>query len=263
MNVINQKITIASVSLDRLVTTELFYPTYFDPTRSYPLLILNDGQDAETLDLITILNDLWKLNLCAPFIIAAPHTNNRMQEYGVVGIHDFKGRGSLAKEYSDFVISELIPFTNKYLKTENFESISISGFSLGGLSAFDIGWRNPNVFSHIAACSGSFWWRIKDLKDDYTDNDRIMHQVVKSTSSKPQLKIMLTCGSLDEKADRNKNGVIDSIDDTLDLITELENKGFRKADDLIFELVIGGKHTQETYGMMLAAFMKWALPRKH
>lgn len=256
MKVINQKFTITSISLEREVVSDLYYPENFNPNLPYPLLILNDGQDTEALDLKIILSDLWKMKLCCPFIVVAPHTTNRMHEYGVAGIPDFKGRGSKAIEYSKFVVEELIVQTKHHLKTTNIQEFSIAGFSLGALSAFDIAWNHSHIFSNVGACSGSFWWRKKDLADNYTDADRIMHSVVKATLVKPKLCIMLQCGSLDEKADRNNNGVIDSIDDTLDLITELENHGFVKDEDLHFELIIGGRHTQETYTIMLANFMK-------
>lgn len=261
MKVVNQKISIVSIPLKRTVIADILLPHDYDPTGSYPLLILNDGQDAEQLDLKTIVNDLWNLNLCKPFIAVAPHTTNRLHEYGVSSNADFKGRGSLAGEYSQFVTDELIPFTRNHLKTKEFVSISIAGFSLGGLSAFDIAWNNPGTFDAVAACSGSFWWRQKDLDEGYTDDDRIMHKVVRNTHSKPPLKITLTCGTLDEKADRNNNGIIDSVDDTMDLKNELEKKGFIAGQDLTFNLVIGGRHTQETYGIMLADFMKQSYPK--
>ena len=40
----------------------------------------------------------------------------------------------------------------------------------------------------------------------------------------PGLKFFFQCGNMDETMDRNKNGIIDSIDDTLDLIQANWNK---------------------------------------
>ena len=64
---------------------------------------------------------------------------------------------------------------------------------------------------------------------------------IKKGSFSPQLKFFFECGALDEKADRNNNGVIDAIDDTLDLIKELKKKGYTKNEIKYLQLV-DGKH---------------------
>ena len=43
------------------------------------------------------------------------------------------------------------------------------------------------------------------------------------------MKFYFECGTADESADRNQNGVIDSIDDTKDLISTLIEKGYESA----------------------------------
>src|SRR6185295_18081017 len=93
---------------------------------------------------------------------------------------------------------------------------AIAGFSLGGLSAFDIGWSHPEWFQRIGVFSGSLWWRTRAYEDGYNETrHRIMHNVVRSSTYKKGLKFWFQAGTLDETADRNQNGVIDSIDDTL------------------------------------------------
>ena len=92
----------------------------------------------------------------------------------------------------------------------------------------DIAWNNPQLFDKVGVFSGSFWWRSKELGKGYTDNDRIMHNIIRNTAAKPDLKFWLQTGTKDETADRNKNGIIDSIDDTVDLIKELESKGYTR-----------------------------------
>ena len=54
-----------------------------------------------------------------------------------------------------------------------------------------------------------------------------MHKLIREGDYKPGLQFYFTTGSLDEKMDRNNNGIIDSIDDTLGLIEELEKKGYQ------------------------------------
>ena len=48
------------------------------------------------------------------------------------------------------------------------------------------------------------------------------------------MKFFFECGTADEKEDRNENGVIDSIDDTLDLIATLKNKGYDSGKDISY-----------------------------
>ena len=240
------------------VLVDVILPVGFDPNISYPLLVLNDGQDMHGMNMDLILAEVWKKKVCKPFVLFAPHAYDRMQTYGVAGIPDFKGRGSLAKDYTAFLLDVMIPELMRRLKIKTFEERVIGGFSLGALSAFDIAWNNPGAFSKVLACSASFWWRKKDLKDNYTDADRIMHEVIRKSMQKPPLAIWLACGTLDETSDRNNNGIIDSIDDTLDLVKELETIGFVKGEDLSYNEMIGGRHSLETYGVVLPYFLHWA-----
>jgi hypothetical protein len=61
---------------------------------------------------------------------------------------------------------------------------------------------------------------------------------------------------LDEKLDRNNNGIIDSIDDATDLIAELKKKGY--SDDAIRYLEMeDGKHDVQTWAEAFPEFLKW------
>lgn len=257
----SETLVLASEHLSEKFTLEIFYPPAFGVNKEYPLLLLNDGQDAAGIELARILSDVYKYNVAKNAVVVAIHAVDRMQTYGVASELDYKKRGSKAKAYTHFVIHECLPFILAQTGLKSFSEQAIAGFSLGGLSAFDIAWHNPQVFSKVMACSASFWWRTKDLKDGYTDKDRIMHAIVRKTKTKPALKIWLQCGTLDEKEDRNNNGVIDSIDDMLDLVSELKQVGFVEREDLVHHEVIGGRHTLETYGMVIPYFLNWAWPK--
>src|SRR5690606_20566673 len=124
-----------------------------------------------------------------------------------------------AGRYSDFIIQEFLPrLARAYGIDEHFNK-AFAGFSLGGLSALDLAWNYPDIFSKTGIFSGSLWWRSKSLLENYDDHtDRIMHQRIKNGRQKPGLKFFFECGTRDEMCDRNGNGIIDAIDDTLDLI---------------------------------------------
>jgi hypothetical protein len=64
-------------------------------------------------------------------------------------------------------------------------------------------------------------------------------------------------GTQDETSDRNKNGVIDAIDDTLDLIATLREIGCSEEDLSYLELE-GGRHEPATWAQVMPDFLRWA-----
>jgi hypothetical protein len=85
-----------------------------------------------------------------------------------------------------------------------------------------------------------------------------MHQEIRHGKKKENLKFWLQTGALDEMGDRNKNGIIDSIDDTLDLIAELTKKGYRPFHDIQYYEMKDGKHNLETWAEAMPVFLQWA-----
>lgn len=251
-----KKINIASQFLSRDVSCSLFIPEAEGP---FSLLVLNDGQEAEALNLLDTLERLYTQYKIKPVVIAAVHAGaDRLQEYGTAGQPDFKGRGLKADAYSSFVIKELLPLIREEAGVTAFEIKAIAGFSLGGLSALDIAWNNSAYFDKAGIFSGSLWWRRKDLHEGYTDDDRIMHRIVRESAEKPELKFWFQTGTSDEKADRNKNGIIDSIDDTVDLIRDLEHKGYIRPADIAYLEMVGGEHHITTWAKAFPKFLCWA-----
>jgi enterochelin esterase-like enzyme len=131
---------------------------------------------------------------------------------------------------------------------------------MGGLSALDIAWNHPDLFEKVGAFSGSFWWRKRNSHSMfYSDHrDRLMHQEIRHGKKKENLKFWLQTGALDEIGDRNKNGIIDSIDDTLDLIAELTKKGYRPFHDIQYVEMKEGRHNLETWAEAMPIFLHWA-----
>lgn len=255
--------TLDSRYLKRAVELEIFMPENLLGNGKLNLLLFNDGQDAEALQLQDTLSQLYnKGKIEALAIVAIKASKDRLDEYGVAGRPDYMGRGSQAKAYTKFVVKELMPFLEDTISLPINGSKAFAGCSLGGLSAFDVAWNNPGVFNAVGVFSGSFWWRQKDLKDGYTDNDRIAHQLVRETDAKRALKFWLMTGTEDEKTDRNHNFIIDSIDDTVDLIKELVKKGYNRPQDISYFEMVGGRHNTHTWAKALPAFLVWAFARK-
>ncbi|RZK65388.1 MAG: esterase family protein [Pedobacter sp.] len=250
---------IPSAYLKREVEIDIYAPEGILGNEKIELLLLNDGQDVAKMDFKKILENAHHNKRNHRLIVVAINASeDRLMEYGVAGVPDFKGRGAKANLYNDFIVKELLPFVKKKIAMPITGKVAFGGFSLGGLSAFDIAWNNPSVFDAIGVFSGAFWWRKKDLADGYTDADRIMHALIESTSTKPDMKFWLMTGTEDEKADRNKNLIIDSIDDTIDVVKSLMKKGYQRPENIFYYEKVGGKHDVPTWESVMPAFLDWA-----
>jgi enterochelin esterase-like enzyme len=248
-----------SAFLDRVVKLDAYLPIMHHPANGMSLLIVNDGQDLPKMPFAPIIDDLLKNDLINPIMVVGIHCNeDRKLEYGTADLLDFMNRGARARYHRKFVIKELLPLVRNRFHPFDFTDISFAGFSLGGLSALDITWKHPEIFSKVGVFSGSLWWRLRDLNDGYEEEtDRIMHKLVREGTYAPHLKFFFETGTLDEKMDRNHNGIIDSIDDTLDLIKELEVKGYNKDTDIHYLELADGKHDVPTWARAFPDFLKW------
>jgi enterochelin esterase-like enzyme len=261
-NIYLEQKKIRSFYLKRQVVVDFYLPSNSEPGE-LSLLFINDGQDLGKMGFKNILDELMTTSQISPLLAVGIHAGERFSEYGTAGIPDYKKRGEKALAYQQFLIKELLPNVHIRYKIESFKSQGIAGFSLGGLSAFDIAWDNPEIFSIVGAFSASFWWRAKDLEDGYNeDTDRIMHQKIKTGTFHPGQRFYFTTGSLDETADRNNNGVIDSIDDTMAIISELQHLGYNKERDTRYINYEDGKHDVETWAKAMPVFLLWAWGRK-
>lgn len=298
--VVHHDTTLYSTHLHRKIVLDIVLPPHYNPSgQPCKVLYMNDGQDLRSLHLTKVLDTIYQHPSIEPFIVVAIHCGERIQEYGTASQPDYKNRGARAGTYTRFVLEELMPHIQQTYRVKTGpENTVFCGFSLGGLSAFDIVWHHPHLFGKVGAFSGSFWWRQKAYENHYDDhNDRIMHRLVRessvsglqravgsgqSTVGSPQFAVddsspistpkpqtpnpkpqfWLQTGTEDEKDDRNHNGIIDSIEDTLDLIAELERKGFRWGSDIRYVEVKGGHHDQATWSAIMPDFLTWAFSNK-
>ncbi len=252
--------TIISDALDREVLIDLYIPVTPSFSKEVSLLLINDGQDLVTMQFEDILEQLYEDGEIRNLLCVGIHcSKDRKNEYGTAKVLDYKGRGARAVLYNQFIFEELIPLLRTTLPVSTFKEKAFAGFSLGGLSALDMVWNYPHEFTKAGVFSGSMWWRDKDQNDpDFNeDTDRIMHRQIREGGYYPWLQFYFEVGTLDEVADRNNNGVIDSIDDTLSLIDELEKKGYARGKDIRFVELKDGKHDVPTWAVAFPEFLKW------
>jgi enterochelin esterase-like enzyme len=249
-----------SVWLQREVRFDCYLPHPVADPSGMSLLLINDGQNMEELGLEAMLEKSYTARAIAPLFCVAIHAGEeRKMEYGVAGKPDYLGRGNKATAYTSFIKEELLPFISKQYRVGSFREKAFAGFSLGGLSALDIVWNNPSEFTKAGIFSGSLWWRDIDQSDEEYDDDkhRIMHQQIRKSNYRPGLSFFFQCGNKDETKDRNQNGIIDSIDDTLDMISELEKKGYDKQKDIYYLEMPEGKHDISTWALAMPVFLQW------
>ncbi len=259
-NILQEGMVLRSRFLERSVQVDLYLPDWVTEMREVSLLLINDGQDLVRMGLAAILANLYKAGRLSPLLCVGIHAGpERKVEYGTAVMVDYQGWGAKAGAYTQFIFEELIPAVRSRYHAPEFREKAFAGFSLGALSALDIVWHYPREFSRAGLFSGSFWWRKVD-KDDpgYLDErDRIMHAEVRNGSYYPWLKFFFECGTEDERADRNHNGIIDSIDDTLDLVGELAAKGYDLQRDVRYLEIAGGRHDVATWAQAMPEFLLW------
>lgn len=251
-----------SLFLQRGVRLNVFVPSNYDKKKgkSYPIIFFNDGQDMAALEMETTLNRLIQNRKIRPAIIVTIHAGNRMHEYGTVTLKDYQNRGHLSESYQQFVMEELVPFmASNYRISQKTRDHILAGFSLSGLSAMETVWRHPAYFGKVGVFSGSFWWRFQPFKESDPDADRVMHHIIAQSDYRKGMQFWLQTGTKDETDDRNNNGVIDAIDDTRDLIMELEKLGYQEGQDIRYVEVVDGEHNQKTWGKVMPDFLSWAI----
>ena len=242
----------------------VYLPPRYDVRRPrvYPLLLALDGQTMPQWRLAETLDELVTAGQIEPVVVAAvPASAERLDEYGTAGELDFAGRGRKAKAFQELLAGVVLPaLREQYHVAGDAARTGIFGASLGGLCAFDAAWRRPRLFGIAGVFSGSLWWRADNSSVAAQQASRIVHRHVRAAVAKPALRLWLEAGTRDETADRDGNGVIDAVQDTLELMDELEAKGYRRGEDLAYHQIEGGEHHEATWARALPEFLRWALP---
>lgn len=253
--------TITSRYLSREVILDFFIPEH---NGSLGLLLMNDGQDADALQLKNELEKFLKNQPERALLTVGIHAADRLHEYGTTYSADYLKRGKGAAVYHKFVLSELLPLIyNTFEITSDKSKRAVMGFSMGALSAFDLVYQNPTVFGLAGCFSGSFWWRKKAYFRGFDEKkDRIVHRMVRKQGYKPGLRFWFMAGTMEEEDDRNNNGIIDVIDDQLDLIAQLCCTGYRPYYDIHYLEIENGQHNQDTWRMGIQNFLEWGFCKK-
>ncbi|WP_165782478.1 alpha/beta hydrolase [Solilutibacter silvestris] len=254
----------------------------------YPTLYVNDGQDMEAVGLQATLDDLYRHHDIRPMIVVAiDMPQDRMAGYGVsdrakgVSIAaptKYGAVGANAQAYSQWLVQSLVPYVDAHWQTRrDADSRWLLGWSLGAINAFSVGWQYPETFGKVGAFSPSFWLSTDSSDAKAVRATRIAHALVETAPPPAYSRFFFAAGDAEEKNDRDGNGIIDVIDDLLDLMNGWTSgdgrthKGLAQlgysinsdygahADDsaAVFYRLPGGEHNQKSWARMLPAFLQW------
>ncbi len=260
-----ESLPVVSHYLSNARTLNFYLPPNYasQPQRQYKVLYVNDGQDLPAMGLEQGLNVLYAEGELEPIIVVGiPASDDRGGEYGTGSIKDVDGAGARAQEYVDFLLQEVMPLAESHYRIlPGPQNTALIGWSLGGLTAFYVGWNYPDQVGITGAFSGSFWWRtninsLQDLLDS-----RVAQKMVRESTANPPLRMWFSAGTGEfPYQDRDKNGIVDMVQDTTDLVAELAQKGYQAGTDYKYEQIDGGTHDQATWAKVIPDFLRWAFP---
>jgi len=246
----------------RILSVYLPANYYTQPQQHFKVLYSNDGQDLPLMALEQYLNGFYESGQMEQIIVVGiPANDNRTNEFGTGTITNADGMGADAQYYLNFLFKEVIPLINsKYRTLTGPENTGFMGWSLGGLTAFYAAWQHPEVFGIVGSISGSFWWRTNINSLQELLNSRVIQKMVRESTTHPALRMWFSAGTNEDINDRDKNGIIDMVQDTTDLLSELTKKGYQSGIDFVYEQVEGGTHEQSSFAKVLPDFLRWAFP---
>lgn len=269
-------------------------PGYGRAIHRYRVLYANDGQDMDAVGLQPTLARLYRAHAIEPVIVVAVDMlADRAGGYGlsdrgtsrsIVGGSRIGPIGTRAQDYSAWVATALVPYVDRHYRTRRTpQGRTMLGWSLGALNAFNLGWQYPDVFGRVGAFSPSFWLAADRASAAAVQHTRLAQSMVDRGGKRAGLKMWFAVGTAEESADRDGDGINDTVDDVRDLLLgyrgadgfrlrglkqlgysidmDYVEKPSRHADAALF-LLQGGVHNQASWKQMLPVFLRWAYGRR-
>lgn len=131
---------------ERYVTVYL-PPDYYSSDRSYPVVYFLHGYTLSVFEIVNyapdILNSYFKKNPEEAFILVGIDGRNK---YG----GSFWVNSPITGNWADHAVKEVPSLINAHYRTKTGpENTGISGFSMGGFAAINLGMLHPDLFGHI------------------------------------------------------------------------------------------------------------------
>ncbi|MDR3740513.1 MAG: alpha/beta hydrolase-fold protein [Terracidiphilus sp.] len=229
-------------------------PGYDDePTRSYPVLYMHDGQNLFDPRTSFIPGRTWQMMEHAdaaihagevePLVIVGIYNtgDRRLAEYTFV--REPERGGGEADHYGLMLTRELLPFiAERYRVRTDRISTGLGGSSLGGLVTLFLGLRHPQHFGKLAVLSPSVWWNHKSILG-------FVNEHAPQVWERPSL--WLDVG--------DKEGAR-TVHDTEQLARRLRANGWCPGDTLHFERIHGGTHDEASWAARVRPMLRFLFP---
>jgi predicted alpha/beta superfamily hydrolase len=201
-----------------------------NPSKSYPVLYMHDGQNLIDPKISYAGKD-WQVDETVTRLIK----EYKIKEVIVVGIYN---TGDRLEEYSDtekgekylkFLIEELKAFVDsKYKTLPDPNNTAIMGSSMGGLASFLAAWKHPEVFSMAGCMSSSF----------YYNDDKVFKMLDEYSGPKKHIKFYI---------DHGEDGLVRGQK----MFCKLTQMGYIIGTDLDYYFAPGAEHNESEWAKRL------------
>lgn len=158
--------TMHSAVLNEQRTLNIYLPSDYDSTQTYPVLYLLDGSMDEDFIHIVGLTQFFNMMYTMPSCIVVGIANvDRKRDFtfhtDIPSLKETYPTTGKSAAFIRFLEEELQPFVQKNYRTNDTKYLI--GQSLGGLLATEILLKKPSLFTHYFIVSPSLWWDDESL----------------------------------------------------------------------------------------------------
>ncbi len=229
-------------------------PGYDDhPSRHYPVLYLQDGQNLFDPATSFVAGRTWQVREAAdaaivagevePLIIVGIYNtgDRRLAEYTPVA--DWRMGGGEAASYGLLLTRELMPWiAQQYRVRGDRASTGLGGSSLGGLVSLYLGLEYAHLFGRLAILSPSVWWNRRNIL-------AFVHRRAEEIETRP--RIWLDAGDHEGRM---------TLRDAESLARRLLKEGWRDGETLHFERIDGGTHDEASWARRVRPLLRFLFP---
>ena len=239
----------------------VYLPPEYDlhPTRRFPVLYMNDGQNL--FEEHTAFGGVsWQCDNSAEqlarngeaesvIIVGVGNTADRMQEYAPRR-RSKRDPYQQARAYGQFLVEELKPMIDSSYRTlTEPEHTGIGGSSLGGLISLHLCKWYSNVFGLCAAMSPSLWW----------DKEYFLRAVRTKPEWLKRCRIWLDMGGQEGATEAGKAGNIRRSRQLADVLKELGREEYR---DFVYREEPHAHHNEADWARRFPAALKFLYPAR-
>jgi predicted alpha/beta superfamily hydrolase len=224
-----------------------------EPERSFPTLILHDGQNLFDGNLSYVKGSTWRAGANADAEAAAGRSEpvilvgvgnagpERMAEY--TPVEDRRLGGGNAPLYGRLLTEELLPTLRaQYRMLPGPENLGIAGSSLGGLISLFLGMQYPEIFGCAGVISPSIWWA----------NRWILNEV-RTLREKLPLRIWMDMGTAEGLQHVRDANLLDRL---------LQARGWREGVDLSYRRYPNEAHNEAAWAARFGEVLRFLFPAR-